>query len=134
MQNAMNQAILSKLSSDAALLSNFLDSAWPMLKLLCDNIASTKDFLNWLSKFSAVTQYWLSSAKHFFEFSKTNVEYSIIIWVMYYVYTPIDHNHDQIDQWPYNLSHVLSSWLYTKKVCDLHTLCIPTHLKSTFWG
>ena len=26
-----------------------------------------------------------------------------------------------------NLSHVLTSWLYMKKVCDMHTLCIPRH-------
>ena len=26
-----------------------------------------------------------------------------------------------------NLSHVLASWLYTKKVCVMHILCIPRH-------
>ena len=26
-----------------------------------------------------------------------------------------------------NLSHVLASWLCTKKVCDMHILCIPRH-------
>ena len=30
-----------------------------------------------------------------------------------------------------NLSHVLSSWLCAKKVCDMHTLCIPRHTKDT---
>ena len=29
-----------------------------------------------------------------------------------------------------NLSHVLTSWLYTKKVCDMHALCTPRHMKS----
>ncbi len=26
-----------------------------------------------------------------------------------------------------NLSHVLTSWLYTKKVCDMHIFCILRH-------
>ena len=29
------------------------------------------------------------------------------------------------------LSHVLSSWLYTKKVCDMHTFCTPRPTKAT---
>ena len=29
-----------------------------------------------------------------------------------------------------NLSHVFSSWLYTKKVCDRHTLCTPRPTKA----
>ena len=30
-----------------------------------------------------------------------------------------------------NLSHVLTSWLYTKKVCDMHVLCTPRPIKGS---
>ena len=53
--------------------------------------------------------------KNFFVFSK--------FFISDWIYTPKTMSN--------NLSHVLSSWLYTKKVCEMHTLCIPRHIKGT---
>ena len=45
--------------------------------------------------------------------------------VHYISHTFFEYNHDNRTK---NLSHVILSWLYTKKISDMHTLCIPRQI------
>ena len=53
-----------------------------MVGILCLRLRFEQCAYEALSK---LTQQSLSSAEHFFKLSMTNDEYSIIIWVMYYI-------------------------------------------------
>ena len=63
-----------------------------------------------------IRKFWKKIFENLISWKKCNFRY--FFWIL------IGFTHTN------NLSQVLSSWLCNKFLCDMHTLCTPTHTKS----